>query len=193
MILCNKKEQLEKMNKNILKNIKENEKIYDKKINESEKKLEITRNRLKLLQDENDLLNQEMAELEKLIQLNAEENNIKAQVKIEESKFIKDSNNVSQTRNEILQDLKIIKSEEEKINAQKTDNQLIIEKKDEESEEEESSEKQKNSEGLETCQDVEIPDHKNQDEIDINNDNNCCFDNLQPENISNVVLNNTEI
>jgi hypothetical protein len=223
LILFNKKEQLDKMNKNILKNIKENEKIYEKKIKESEKTLETNRNRLKLMQDENELINQEISELEKLIQLNAEENNIKAEVKVEESKLIKDSNNVSQTRNEILQDLKIIKSEEEKINAQKSDNKVIIENNEEESNKEVSNENDKTkkvmdlmegeeSEDVEKGQEVqeaqegqegeedselnqndEVADLKTNNDIDMKHDNNGCYSNLQPENTSNLFLNNIVI
>jgi hypothetical protein len=216
LILCNKKEQLDKMNKIILKNTKENEKIYEKKIKESEKTLETNRNRLKLIQDENELINQEIAELEKLIQLNTEEINIKAEVKIEESKLIKDSNNVSQTRNEILQDLKIIKSEEDKINDQKIDNKVIIENNEVESNKEVSNEKDKNhkflegdeyekseevEKGLEGNEDSEVEVYQNNDgvtdlkknnEKDIKHDDGC-YVNLQPENTSNLVLNNIDI
>ena len=188
--LCNRKENFEKINKNIIRNIKENEKIYEKKIRETEKDVETNKNKLKSLQEENDLLKQEITEMEKMIQLNLEENNIRAEVKKEELKFIKDSNNVSQTRNEILHDLKLLKTEEDRINSQMKDHQVIIEKNEEESNKEDLNKSNNYNENLILETDVNLS--YNQKIAEMNN-NDSSFNKLQPDNTSNLLLNNINI
>lgn len=194
--LNNKIEQLEKMNKNILKNIKENEKIYEKKLKEAEKNIELNKNKLKALQEENELIKLEISDLEKLLQLNEEENKIKVEVKIEESKFIKENNNVSQTRNEILQDLKILKSEEEKIqrSGHTQENQVISEKykeKEVPNEDKDISETDKNVEDSNVEHDVNLSLLKKK--YNIKDKENSSFNNLKLENTSNLILNNIDI
>ena len=202
LTLCHKKEQLEKMSTNIIKNIKENERIYEKKFKEVEKTIELSKKQLKDLQEENELIKLELSDLQKLIHLKEEENKIKVEVKIDESRLIKESNNISQTRNEILQDLKIIKSEEDKlqksIKLKKENNVIIEDEVKEESEDDEINISKNDSERVkELDEDSNLDNEANLSNLkkkyNVTEKQNTSFNNLQLENTSNLILNNIDI
>jgi hypothetical protein len=115
--LLKRKSQLENIKSTMEKNLKENEKIYEKKYKELINTIEHNQKKLKLMQQQNDLLSVEISDLTKILKLNLEEVKLKKEIKDSESKIYKSivpnvhtntHNDVSETRNEILEDLKNI-------------------------------------------------------------------------------------
>jgi hypothetical protein len=114
MELLKKKSQLENIRITMEKNVKENEKIYEKKYKELINTIEHNQKKLKLMQQQNELLSVEISDLTKILKLNLEEVKLKKEIKDSESKIYKNMvpnintnthNDVSETRNDILEDL----------------------------------------------------------------------------------------
>lgn len=91
--LLKKKDQLDRINTKIEKNIKEIEKLYEKKFKDLTNSLDHNQKKVKLMQQQNELLSVEIADLSKIIKLNLEENKLKKEIKESESKIFKTLNN----------------------------------------------------------------------------------------------------
>jgi hypothetical protein len=133
--LFKKREQLEKINSKLEKNIKEVEKLFEKKFKDLTNSIEHNQKKLKLMKQQNELLSVEITDLTKIIKLNLEESKLKKEIKESESKIQKSmrentynnthNNDVSETRNDILQELNnILIAEGERVNKFKSNKTL---------------------------------------------------------------------
>lgn len=146
--LLKKKETLEKLNQTVIKNLKDIEKIYDKKYKETETIVSHQRSQLEEkkqsnqeLQQEIDILmnkaneqkNQDQERKDKAKDDDRNKQNDSKLIRETESKILKE-HNVSQTRNEILQDLLVWKSEEENVKNSKKMKEIVENAENEKSE-----------------------------------------------------------
>lgn len=170
--LKKRKNKLKQINHRVSQNILENESNYNKKMDEMELTIEHNQQKLKALQQQNELLSIEIDDIKKIMSLNNEENMMTKEVKESELKLIKDAN-ISQTRHEILQDLNILKSDDSFIFTHNAGKEII-----------QSLNKNSNSTSLNNSNNKEDEEESQDDEYENNSNNEVSDDGSNNEQVN---------